>query len=74
MGGDLETINRHLLDKTVYPSQNKVLRNNERGMTPLYSFIGKKDKTELRLTLNKVCKAEDTASRFLRDLISFPSV
>ena len=74
MGGDLEKNKPPFIIETVFPSQNKVLRNNERGMTPLYSFIGKKDKTELWLTLNKVCKAEDTAFRFLRDLIGFPSV
>ena len=39
MGGDLETTNRHLLYKNCLPFINKVLRNNERGMTPFYSFI-----------------------------------
>jgi len=35
----------------------------------LFSKKGKKDKTELRLTLRSVCKAEDTAFRSLKDSI-----
>ncbi len=34
MGGDLETTNRHLFLYKPSSPHNKVLRNNERGMTP----------------------------------------
>ena len=73
MGGDLETTNRHLLYKPSSPHKIRycgVIKGND----SIVFIIGKKDKTGLWLTLNKVCKAEDTAFHFLRDLIGFPSV
>ena len=51
--------------------QNKVLRTTkgEDDSKKIIYLFGKKDKTELWLTLRSVCKAEDTAFRSLQGSI-----
>ena len=62
--------NRHLL-YTSSSYQNKVLRTTkgEDDSKKIIYLFGKKDKTELWLTLRSVCKAEDTAFRSLKGSI-----